>query len=715
VSALQFSYLYQSSTRKKLQIIAIVLNFLGGAEILYLAGMTYYTQRKQLINGRYHCPHCLSKSIQIKAVLIFSCVQFALFIATSNTEIPSANNCPLWYLVSTRILQIFLSFTLSLLPNRVYKFSAHLKKEALESRLNLIGYLSHEMRSPLHIAFLGLEYINGEMSKIGERLAVSNEKTETDQAYRDNNEVVSTEQIEDILTTSHHVLDSCRVATTTLDDLLTADKIGDGKLLINPLFCNPWGLFKSCIGPFSINANDKSISFAVMSVDRTLSRLMLANESALSMYEYSVEVDEFKISQVIRNMLSNALKFTPPEGEVSMDIEIVLAPEKSAVRSISKKRFDRIVRLSVKDTGPGIAPEDQKKLFGKYVQFNAGALQKGKGSGLGLWISRNIMELHGGTLTGMSEGLGKGSTFTLELPLYGKLGTLHGSFSHIELGSLEGSFSDLNMKSSISRVDDITPVMTLHRAMSYTLNSFRRSSMILPEEKLSLVNFPDSETVATLESLEICPLVLKSRRPTSKSIGRLELESISLKTKLSLTNPLLLDGVEQLTASWEKGLRILLVDDSLPNRKVLKKLLISRGHAVAEAVDGVDFLKCLGYSLDDDALLKNLDNPVVSITNNNNQPRSTAAAALHLRGSVVISNFFDLVLIDDNMPRLNGSNAVGLLRGVGYSGLILGITGDADPASIQAFRAKGADDVMSKPIDLEQLKKRVTALLDRNI
>jgi len=242
VSALQFSYLYQSSTRKKLQIIAIVLNFLGGAEILYLAGMTYYTQRKQLINGRYHCPHCLSKSIQIKAVLIFSCVQFALFIATSNTEIPSANNCPLWYLVSTRILQIFLSFTLSLLPNRVYKFSAHLKKEALESRLNLIGYLSHEMRSPLHIAFLGLEYINGEMSKIGERLAVSNEKTETDQAYRDNNEVVSTEQIEDVLITSHHVLDSCRVATTTLDDLLKADKIGDGKLLINPLLCN---LFKS--------------------------------------------------------------------------------------------------------------------------------------------------------------------------------------------------------------------------------------------------------------------------------------------------------------------------------------------------------------------------------------------------------------------------------------------------------------------------------------
>jgi len=352
--------------------------------------MAYCTQRKLLINGRYHCPHCLSKAIQIKAVLVFSCVQFALFIASSNTEIPSANNCPLWYLISTRILQILLSFTLSLLPNRVYKFSAHIKKEALESRLNLIGYLSHEMRSPLNTAFLGLEYINGEMSKIGERLALSNEKTQTVTYH----ELVSAEQIEDILTTSHHVLDSCRVATTTLDDLLTADKIGDGKLLINPLPCNPWGLFKSCIGPFTINANEKNITFVVTSVDRTLSCLLddtkPETETASSCCEYSIEVDEFKISQVIRNMLSNALKFTPPEGQVSMDIEIVLAsPENSAVRSISKRKFDRIVRLSVKDTGPGIALEDQKKLFGKYVQFNAGALQKGKGSGLGLWISKS--------------------------------------------------------------------------------------------------------------------------------------------------------------------------------------------------------------------------------------------------------------------------------------------------------------------------------------
>jgi len=61
----------------------------------------------------------------------------------------------------------------------------------------------------------------------------------------------------------------------------------------------------------------------------------------------------------------------------------------SKVTGNVNKKFDRIVRVSVVDNGPGISLEDQKKLFGKYVQFNPGALQSGKGSGLGLWISRS--------------------------------------------------------------------------------------------------------------------------------------------------------------------------------------------------------------------------------------------------------------------------------------------------------------------------------------
>ena len=57
--------------------------------------------------------------------------------------------------------------------------------------------------------------------------------------------------------------------------------------------------------------------------------------------------------------------------------------------SVSGNNFDRVLRISVRDSGPGISLDDQAKLFGKYVQFNPGMLQKGNGSGLGLWISKS--------------------------------------------------------------------------------------------------------------------------------------------------------------------------------------------------------------------------------------------------------------------------------------------------------------------------------------
>jgi signal transduction histidine kinase len=112
-----------------------------------------------------------------------------------------------------------------------------------------------------------------------------------------------------------------------------------------------------------------------------------------------VRADERKVKQVLLNLLSNALKFTPERGRIDV---------RSAVR-------DGTAEISVTDTGVGIALEDQEAVFEEFRQVGT-AYKKAEGTGLGLAISRRFIELHGGKISVTSK-VGSGSTFTFTLPL----------------------------------------------------------------------------------------------------------------------------------------------------------------------------------------------------------------------------------------------------------------------------------------------------------
>jgi hypothetical protein len=148
--------------------------------------------------------------------------------------------------------------------------------------------------------------------------------------------------------------------------------------------------------------------------------------------------DKPKLSQVIRNLVSNALKFTPVGGKVTIRVgwkphglsssfaqlanDIIINREKQDNKDVIINLQEEYVSsgslvLSVTDTGAGMSPENLKQLFQEGVQFNANKLQAGQGSGLGLWISQGIVGLHRGKLSATSQGEGFGSTFTLELPV----------------------------------------------------------------------------------------------------------------------------------------------------------------------------------------------------------------------------------------------------------------------------------------------------------
>jgi PAS domain S-box-containing protein len=114
-----------------------------------------------------------------------------------------------------------------------------------------------------------------------------------------------------------------------------------------------------------------------------------------------VRVDPGRLQQVVWNLLSNSVKFTPSGGRVS----------------VTARRTGDMVQIAVADTGIGIRQEFLARVFDRFRQAEVGTTRKHGGLGLGLSIASQIVELHGGTISAASEGEGKGATFTLQLPL----------------------------------------------------------------------------------------------------------------------------------------------------------------------------------------------------------------------------------------------------------------------------------------------------------
>ena len=116
----------------------------------------------------------------------------------------------------------------------------------------------------------------------------------------------------------------------------------------------------------------------------------------------TIEADERKLKQVMYNLMSNAVKFTPDGGKVSV-----------AVQTCNSSG----VEISVSDTGIGICPEDLERIFSPFEQVETSKSRKYQGTGLGLSLTKRLVELHGGKIRVESEGVGKGATFNFTIPM----------------------------------------------------------------------------------------------------------------------------------------------------------------------------------------------------------------------------------------------------------------------------------------------------------
>src|SRR6185437_2941875 len=177
--------------------------------------------------------------------------------------------------------------------------------------------------------------------------------------------------------------------TRFVNDLLDVAAIERGKITLEPQSLSVGILAQDVLALFGPKLQEKKITGQVR----------------VGVQLPPVFADPEKIRQVIVNLVSNALKFTPEGGRIEISAETL--PQKKALR------------LSVRDTGIGISDEDQQKIFYKFEQVkSARSSVKGpKGTGLGLSICRALVELHGGTI-GVESRPGEGSVFFFTLPIH---------------------------------------------------------------------------------------------------------------------------------------------------------------------------------------------------------------------------------------------------------------------------------------------------------
>ena len=218
-----------------------------------------------------------------------------------------------------------------------------------------LANMSHELRTPLN-AIIGFSQV------LRERLFGDvNEKQE--------------EYLDDILSSGNHLL-------ALINDILDLSKVEAGQIEL-------------VVAPFSLR---DSLERGVVMVRELASRDGVQVALSAVTDVDIVTADERRIRQVIFNLLSNAVKFTPAGGVVD----------------VSAKQVNGEVRVSVTDTGPGIAREDHHRIFEEFQQTEAGIVQ-GEGTGLGLALSKRLVELHGGRIW-VDSDVGRGSTFVFALP-----------------------------------------------------------------------------------------------------------------------------------------------------------------------------------------------------------------------------------------------------------------------------------------------------------
>lgn len=367
----------------------------------------------------------------------------------------------------------------------------------------------HELRTPMTAINVAVDNIHSEIADL---------------------QMMKKQSIVDIL---EHIDASSKTALSVVGNLLTLDKIRAEKLVLKQKFRE----IRSFV---YYNVHLLHILAKVSKVDL----ICLCPELPGSIY-----IDVEKLGMVLKNLLSNAIKFSKESSKVEVTVSLHedrrldlnndnTSEQVTSENPIPSAECIGVIRVEVRDYGAGISQADQEKLFNLFVQVKPDEIQGGKGSGIGLWLSKTLIEAHCGKIDVYTPSDGKGTCFYFELPYY--------NMEPIADPEVNKSFTP-----QVDQLHLLSPEYTVKRLPFREDYRLDPQSTVIPSSRLIDAQSPNDSPYTTSSDLNVS-----------------EVDSLS--------------GVSRK--------RVLVVDDALSMRKMVMKKLETLNYKPTGAASGNEAL-----------------------------------------------------------------------------------------------------------------------------
>jgi len=418
------------------------------------------------------------------------------------------------------------------------------------------------------------------------------------------------------------------------NDILDFSKIESGHLKLDLTEVSPFIDLKNALTIFFSKCREKNLSFE-LNIDNSIAEC--------------IQLDKLRITQVLNNLINNAIKFTPEQGTVSVEIKRVDTNE-------NKQRL----LFSVSDTGIGISKESIRDIFKSFIQADKSTTRKFGGTGLGLTISSSLCQLMNSELKVQSTE-NKGSTFSFEIevevcelkgslaqqlknpPIYviESMSNMHDTVIE-QLKNFSVYYETISLEKYLALKEKEKIVIIFHSEQYYSISSYTKTIILVEDTHESYILAKKEETLCHISLFGECSSLLYD--------AILEYSFIGSDSTAGLKK-----------AKKEFSLSVLVAEDYEVNRILIDEMLKSYRIEADFAFNGAEAVE------------------------------------------KAFKKEYDLILMDINMPELNGLEAAKKIHEKMPSLPIIALTANALEGDKEYYLSEGMDNYISKPIDMDAL------------